>query len=272
MNMATKAQVKKCIETIAPLAQAQFAAGKKILPSVCIAQACCESAYLTSQKMLKANAVFGIKVGKSKVHFGTAWKDNAYSTATKECYDGKTYTNITDMFRAYDSIADSVEDYYDMMVNCTRYKGAVGETDYTKAITAIKNAGYATDPNYVSTIVSIIKTNNLTQYDSGAASTTASASTSTVASTKAPFTVGKTYTLQGNMYVRKTANGTKKKYTELTTNAKSNAVKQSDGSAVLKKGTVVTCKGVEQVDGAWWVKIPSGYVCGVGTSGTVYLK
>ncbi len=163
--MATKAQVKKCIETIAPLAMAEYKKGKKILPSVCIAQACCESSYLTSQKMINANAVFGIKVGKSKYHFGKAWKDKAYSTKTKECYDGRTYTDITDMFRAYDTIQESVEDYYDLLCNASRYKKAVGETNPKKAITSIKDGGYATDPKYVSTIMSIINNNNLTQYD-----------------------------------------------------------------------------------------------------------
>ncbi len=143
----------------------EYKKGKKILPSVCIAQACCESGYFTSQKMINANAVFGIKVGKSKYHFGKAWKDKAYSTKTKECYDGKTYTDITDMFRAYDTIQESVEDYYDLLCNASRYKKAVGETDPKKAIASIKDGGYATDPKYVSTIMSIINSNNLTQYD-----------------------------------------------------------------------------------------------------------
>lgn len=163
--MATQEQVKAFINKIAPLARSEYSKGKKILPSICIAQACCESAYGTSSKMIAANAVFGIKVGSSKVHFGTAWKDKAYNTQTKECYDGKTYTNIVDMFRAYDSIADSVTDYYDMMCKASRYKAAIGETDYVKAITAIKNGGYATSPTYISTITSIIKTYGLTKYD-----------------------------------------------------------------------------------------------------------
>lgn len=163
--MATTAQVQSFIRQIAPLAVAEYQKGKKILPSVCIAQACCESAYGTSPKMARANAVFGIKVGKSKYHFGSAWKDKAYSTRTKECYDGKTYKNITDMFRAYDSIADSVTDYYDMLCCCSRYKAAVGAGDYRSAITAIKNGGYATDPKYIDTICSIISKYHLEQYD-----------------------------------------------------------------------------------------------------------
>lgn len=264
--MATAAQVKAFIEQIAPLAiEICNSKQKKVLPSVCIAQACCESAYGTSPKMIKANAVFGIKVGKSKVHFGTAWNDQAYSTKTKECYDGKTYVNITDMFRAYSSIRDSVEDYYDMLGACSRYAGCIGELDYTNAITAIKNGGYATSPTYIQTITSIIKKYNLTQYDSCMAK-------QQDVPAKAPFIVGRNYTLQANMRVRKSPNGENKMYSQLTTNAKSHAVKQADGTAVLKKGTVVTCKDVEYHDGGWWVKIPSGYVCGIASDGKVYMK
>ena len=263
--MATAKQVQEFITLIAPLAvDICNRKEKKVLPSVCIAQACCESAYGTSPKMIKANAVFGIKVGKSKVHFGTAWKDKAYSTKTKECYDGKTYTTITDMFRAYDSIRDAVEDYYDMLGSCSRYAGCIGVTDYTAAITAIKNGGYATSPTYISTITSIIKKYNLTQYDACMADGTPAK--------ESKFTIGKNYILQANMYVRDASGGNKKQYIQLTTNAKSHALKQADGSAVLKKGTVVTVKDVTYKDGAVWVKIPSGWVCAVSASGTIYVK
>ncbi len=166
--MATQTQVKAFIAMIAPIAQAKSKG--RALPSVCIAQACCESAYGTSPKMIRANAVFGIKVGKSKAHFGTAWHEKAYSTRTKECYDGKTYTNITDMFRAYDSIEDAVEDYFDMLAGCKRYKACISERDPRKCITAIKNGGYATAPEYITTIMSIINKYGLTKYDGVATS------------------------------------------------------------------------------------------------------
>ncbi len=164
--MATTKQVKDFIKKVAPIAQAKASGRDKwSLPSVCIAQCCCESAYGTSPKMMRANAILGIKVGKSKVHFGTAWKDKAYSTRTKECYDGKTYVNITDMFRAYDSIDDAIEDYYDMLASCSRYKNCLNQTDAGNCITAIKNGGYATSPTYINTIMNIIKKYDLTQYD-----------------------------------------------------------------------------------------------------------
>lgn len=164
--MATIQEVNNFIATIAPIAQKQAEVHhNKIYASVCIAQACCESAYGTSPKMKNANAVFGIKVGSSKYRFRTAWKGKAYSTKTKECYDGRTYTEITDMFRAYDSLDESVEDYFDMLCTSSRYKNAWNQSTPRKCIEGIKNGGYATSPTYVSTIMSIINKYGLTKYD-----------------------------------------------------------------------------------------------------------
>ena len=166
--MATSAEVTAFLKKMIPIAQAQAEKhDHKLFASVCIAQACCESAYGTSTKMRKANALYGIKVGKSKVHFGTAWEDKAYSTATKECYDGKTYVNITDMFRAYDSVEDATEDYMDMLCSCSRYSKALNCKTPRDSIYGIKNGGYATAPDYVTTIMNIIRKYNLTQYDKG---------------------------------------------------------------------------------------------------------
>lgn len=157
--MATQAQVKLFINKISEIAKSECSKrSKKILPSVCIAQGACESAWGTSSKMLKANAVFGIKAGST-------WKGKVYSTKTKECYDGIKYTTITDLFRAYDSVEESVADYYNLLTSNDRYIAAVNETNPQKAITAIINGGYATDPKYKSTIINIINTHNLTQYD-----------------------------------------------------------------------------------------------------------
>lgn len=164
--MATKTEVKNFISYIAPLVvKVCNRKSRKVLPSVCIAQACCESAYGTSSKMSKANAVLGVKVGKNKVRYGTAWKGAAYSTKTKECYDGKTLTDITALFRAYDSVEDSIEDYYDLLGNSSRYSSCIGILDYKECIEAIKKSGYCTSLTYVNTIINIIQKNNLTKYD-----------------------------------------------------------------------------------------------------------
>lgn len=132
--------------------------GKPLFSSVVIAQAICESGWGTSQKMMKANAIFGIKAGSS-------WTGKVYSTKTKECYDGVNYTTITDLFRAYNNLEESVKDYFNLILNLDRYEKAVNCNTPLECITAIKNGGYATSPTYIETIMAIIKDNNLTKYD-----------------------------------------------------------------------------------------------------------
>ena len=104
------------------------------------------------------NAVNDIKAGSS-------WKGKVYSSKTNECYDGKTYTQITAAFRAYDSPEESVADYYNLICGSSRYAGAVNNGNAESAITAIKNGGYATSPTYIKNVMNIINSYNLTQYD-----------------------------------------------------------------------------------------------------------
>ena len=89
-----------------------------------------------------------------------------------------------------------------------------------------------------------------------------------VAGKEPGYKIGQTYTLMSDMYVRDKANGAKLKYDALTANAKANAKTNSYGEAILKEGTRVTCKGVEEVDGKVWMRIPSGYVCAKGKDKT----
>lgn len=162
--MATREQALGFIKEIAPIVQDVCKRRDKwILPSVAIAQAACESNYGTSKAMAAANGLFGFKVGKGK-KYGDGWKGKSYSTKTKEFYSG--YVTITDNFRAYDSVRDAVVDYMDLLCSLSRYKAAVNETNAQKCITAIKNGGYCTSPTYISTIMNIIRTYGLTEYDS----------------------------------------------------------------------------------------------------------
>ena len=147
------------IPTIAPLVIAENnKRGKPLYPSVVIAQAICESGWGQSKIMMKANAIFGIKATSS-------WKGKVYNANTQECYDGSTYTNITACFRAYNSLAESIADYFDLILGLSRYQGAINTSSPLECITAIINGGYATSPTYINTIMSIINSNNLTQYD-----------------------------------------------------------------------------------------------------------
>lgn len=151
------------LDLIVPLAQTEAERRKMagtgfVLPSVCIGQAVLETGWGGSALMTKANAFFGIKATES-------WNGKVFSSSTQECYDNVNYTTITAAFRAYDTPADSVRDYYDLITNNSRYAAAVNVTDAGEAITAIKNGGYATSPTYVENVMSIINSNDLTQYD-----------------------------------------------------------------------------------------------------------
>lgn len=145
------------IPTIAPIVQkVNKELGNPLFTSVVIAQAICESGWGQSSIMMKANAIFGIKATKD-------WKGKTYNARTSEFYDG--YVSITAGFRAYDSLEDSIRDYFKLITSLPRYKNAINTSSPLECITAIKNGGYATSPTYINTIMSIIKSNNLTSYD-----------------------------------------------------------------------------------------------------------
>lgn len=231
------------IPTIAPLVIAENKKrGNPLYSSVVIAQAICESGWGQSKIMMKANAIFGIKATSS-------WKGKVYNANTQECYDGSTYTNITACFRAYDSLADSIADYFDLITGLTRYNKAINAESPKDCITAIKNGGYATSPTYINTIMSIINKNNLTIYDN----------INSINENK--YKIGKNYKLKYNIKVRAWY-GTEARWknkNELTNDGKKNAVKLTT-KAVLKKGTIVTCKNIYYENNNIWFLIPSGYI------------
>jgi len=156
------------IKEIGPIAQKECA--KRNLPNVslwtCIVQACHESGYGTSVLMKNANAYFGIKATEAWVK-AAKYGGRVFRSKTKECYDGKTMTTITDGFRAYYSMADSVADYFDLITGSSRYKGSVNKPDVKSCLTHIINkvyaadgktvisGGYATGPDYVNNAIKI---------------------------------------------------------------------------------------------------------------------
>ena len=242
------------IPTIAPLVVSENQRrGNPLFSSVVIAQAICESAWGQSKIMMKANAIFGIKAF-------SGWKGKVYNAKTQECYDGSTYTNITACFRAYNSLSESISDYFDLITKSERYRKACVSNSPLECITAIKNGGYATSPTYINTIMSIIKSNNLTKYDNMKIEN----------KIQSDYIVGKTYTTKVDLNVRDGA-GTKykkKDFDDLTFNAQQHAYKRT---GVLKKGTKVTCLDIIVNDNEIWIKIPSGYVC-ANYKGKVYIK
>lgn len=125
----------------------------KVLPSLTIAQAILETGW---GKTAIGNNIFGIKADSN-------WSGKKKLVRTHEYVNGqKIYVDA--YFRDYDSIYESLEDRFKFLQK-PRYSKVVGEKDYKKACTEIQKAGYATDPNYSSKLISIIEQYNLYEYD-----------------------------------------------------------------------------------------------------------
>ena len=150
--MATSKQVKDFFALITPLAmeECRKRSYSWVQAVTCACQSAQETGYGTSKLMTKANAFFGIKATKT-------WKGKVYSSQTQECYDG-VYATVIAAFRAYDNVSDSVRDYFDF-IEGARYRASLTATTVKDCITLIKAGGYATDPNYVSNILSIYERN-----------------------------------------------------------------------------------------------------------------
>lgn len=146
----------------APLAQAEEARGG--LPaSVTLAQAYLESTSAQGGKLSglasKFNAFFGIKTTSD-------WKGSTTYLASNEVINGVTKPVVSG-FRTYSTVAESFADHTDFLKKNPTYTnhGVFATKDPAKVATALKAAGYATNPNYASDIMGEIKAYNLTSYD-----------------------------------------------------------------------------------------------------------
>lgn len=261
--MATAKQVKEFIGAIAPVIQKYAKKKGYKIASTVIAQACCESAFGTSSLGYKYHNYFGMKCGGS-------WKGASVNMKTKEEYTVGTLTTIRDNFRAYDSMDAGVSGYYDF-ISAKRYANLKTATTYRQYAEMLKADGYATSSSYVNTLCTIVEKYGLDVYDNLDSNVTVPTE-STESTPKITFTVGKNYKLQYNMNVRESANGVMKSYMKLTTDGKKHALRKSDGTAILKKGTTITCQGTQTVNGGIWIKFPSGWLCGLDPDGTQYVK
>lgn len=123
-----------------------------------IAQAIIESNWGKSGLTQKANNLFGIKCGSK-------WKGKSVNMKTKEEYSVGTLSDIRANFRAYDSLEESVHDYFEF-TNTKRYEALKSCTTPRQYCEAIKTAGYATSSTYVDTLMKCIDTYGLTSFDS----------------------------------------------------------------------------------------------------------
>ncbi|MGG0845063.1 glucosaminidase domain-containing protein [Peribacillus simplex] len=147
------------IKEIAPYAQ-KIQKEFKILPSVVIAQACLESGYGTSFLANQGKNIFGTKGD---------YKGESVIIQTIE-YVNDAPVQVWSKFRKYPTWAESLQDLAYLYVkgtswNRSLYTAVIGEKDYKKALKAIFDAGYASDPKYIEKLVNLIETSDLTKYD-----------------------------------------------------------------------------------------------------------
>lgn len=91
---------------------------------------------------------FGIKANN--------WQGREVTNVTKE-FDGKKMTVFQDDFRAYQTPAESFNDFAEFLLSNPRYQNAINNSGDKKAFVAeLHKAGYATDPNYAKKINSIL--------------------------------------------------------------------------------------------------------------------
>lgn len=145
---------KKFIEIIAPFVMLESTLSH-ILPSVTLAQAIIESRHGDSGLTKKANNLFGIK--------GT-YRGQFITMMTTE-YIGGQYVKVPAKFRKYPDWYESIADHSYLIVSAKRYANIPGCDDYKKACKYLQSDGYATAPNYATTLISTIEANDLTQYD-----------------------------------------------------------------------------------------------------------
>jgi RHS repeat-associated protein len=145
-NLKLTDQQKTFFKDIAPIIK-EGTSGTGVLPSVAIAQAALESGWGKKAHI----TLYGIKGAGNAVE-------------TKEFINGK-WEKVVDSFKTSDSIKQSVGQYVELLTTNNRYANALKTSDPYIQIQEIKNSGYATDPNYVNNVNSIIRKYDLPFYD-----------------------------------------------------------------------------------------------------------
>ena len=139
----------------------------KIPASITLAQAILESANGNSELANKANNHFGIKCSD--------WNGDSYL---------KDDNKKNECFRKYNHAKESFEDHSLFLKNRSRYDFlfTYESGDYKSWAKGLKQAGYATNPNYPKLLIDLIEKYNLQQFDGK--STNTSFSTNSISGNK----------------------------------------------------------------------------------------
>ena len=122
---------------------------------VVIAQAALETGW--GQKIIKtesgesSNNLFNIKAD-------SRWSGEKTHKETLEFENG-AMVKKREPFRVYESIAQSVNDYLNLLTKSERYQGALdNSTNVEQFLHSLQSAGYATDPKYAEKIMGTLRT------------------------------------------------------------------------------------------------------------------
>lgn len=133
----------------------------RVLPSITGAQAVIEGDGGQSTLARIYHNHFGIKASND-------WTGRTVTLPTQE-WNGSRMVTINGTFRAYDSIEEGFADKASFFTSTPwrkqNYRHVVGERDYKTAAKALKDAGYATDPQYPSKLIRIVEQYNLQAWD-----------------------------------------------------------------------------------------------------------
>ena len=126
--------------------------------AVTIAQAIDESGWGQSELAVADHNLFGIK------GTGPAGTD---MRPTQEYQDGIWVTR-TAPFRVYHNIAESIADHGRLLASGQAYQHAMADRNVPDAFAADLTGIYATDPNYGSNLIALMRLYNLYRYDARA--------------------------------------------------------------------------------------------------------
>lgn len=198
-----------------------------------------------AQGLLESGAGKSTLAQKGNNHFGIKCHDWTGASMTKND------DALNECFRVYDSPRESFEDH-SIFLKRPRYSKlfALNRYDYKGWATGLKECGYATNPVYAQTLINIIETYNLYEYDK--AKSYNSHSTSSPAIHENNLIVPhQLYSYNKNFYVRarrgdtfasiaKEMDTTAKKLAKYNERAKTDKLSEGDVIYLLKKQSKAT--------------------------------
>jgi flagellum-specific peptidoglycan hydrolase FlgJ len=146
------------IATVAPAAHASML-DTKIPASFVIAEGALESGWGKSQLAIYGHNLFGVKADP-------AWHGDILAMRTREFIKGE-WAIVPANWRKYPDWLSCITDHAAFLLTNPRYQPAFAQCGNAEAFTrVVAAAGYATDPDYASKIIAVIRAHTLTRFDS----------------------------------------------------------------------------------------------------------